>query len=844
MKRDEKENGNDFDLNGAKTNEKRGTAAEKSRVWTRFVDRTVPLAPLSSAAQVSDWSAFPATLALCRPGNPTAAAIRRRIFERGGRVVALSLFAANGTALDEAVLREKVQTATRKFRCFNVLILTSFDSNRPFEFSKSDCERLARTAENVAIALQEWYRFVQAEGAASRAQVLAATRMGGSLGLTGPLDFPEDGAALGLVRGLKFETRTAPGGSTFDAFAVDHSPDESPNVVAENLLDELFSDADARRGRKVDVARRGRRRRYGLRVVEEAAGADERAATTKIARAVAASELGARTERSASVARRRADAAASVGNGERPVWLATGGARGVVAELALELGKRFGAKLYLIGSTRLDGDPSWADLDADDVKEPRALVVRDALKKKKKPAEIRARTEKKIEIFRNFRRLRDAGVEFEYFAQDLREYDETKKLVERLRDREPKITGVLFGAGFESASLFEKKTVESVRRTIGAKLTGAVPILDALRTSAPRFVVGMGSVAGRFGARGQADSSLANNALGKLLTGFAIRRVDCRSILFHWSPWADVGTAARPESAFAPRAAGITPAPIAEAIEAFFDELSARNVEREVCLTQREYCRRVCADDAGNAPIRDANANGAAAFEETLKKSGALSGALGETLKTSEKSPNETRDFAPKTKTRTEIELELAAGTALVVGMNADARALRRKIAKETKKNPPKKSKTLRVWITRPRDPELANFDEKTNFVQNLRIAERREIVRDVARRVDALRRERVGDGALEIVVLGNETPKNPLKYDEAELLRRELERSETEKNDPRTRVVVRRFPNDALPERLADAIWNEFGASPKTRVFVPKKASASRFVAKKAKRAPRAEAN
>ena len=45
------------------------------------------------------------------------------------------------------------------------------------------------------------------------------------------------------------------------------------------------------------------------------------------------------------------------------VWVVSGGARGITAACALELGRRFGLKLHLLGTSPLSPiDPAWRDL--------------------------------------------------------------------------------------------------------------------------------------------------------------------------------------------------------------------------------------------------------------------------------------------------------------------------------------------------------------------------------------------------------------------------------------------------------------------------------------------------
>lgn len=529
-----------------------------ARVCNRYVDRLIRVVDLP---KIADASGQEATLILAASTNALATQVGERIAKLGGRSVALSVFDANGELENEDVLREKVRAVLAKTPCRNVLVLSAFDLERPFEYSKNDYETLAQTIRgNMLFALQEWYRQIEADGADfENAQLLVATRMGGTLGLEGPTD-PYGGAALGFVRCMKFEVCLNLNKS-FRAFAVDFDSNESRDAVAEALLEELYNPA----AKKEDVARLNGRR-YAVRMIPDPVGCAQ-ASTT-------------------------APPIANVD--ERPVWLVTGGARGVTAELALAIGKKYGAKMHLIGSSRIDGDPSWGDLDAEGLKQLRAQVMREAATaKKEKPIDVWARVEKKVEVYRNFRRFRDAGVEFEYHALDLSDYDATKALVESLLEKETRITGALFGAGFESSQLYGKKATGVFQRTIDVKLGSVVPILEVLQNAPPKFVLGMGSTSGRFGSLGQVDYCIANNALGKLLSGFAERFRDCRSVLFHWFAWDGIGMAMRPESKFVLKSAGLTYMSIVEGVDVVLTWLDAKHSDRELCVTEDKY-RRWC----------------------------------------------------------------------------------------------------------------------------------------------------------------------------------------------------------------------------------------------------------
>ena len=267
------------------------------------------------------------------------------------------------------------------------------------------------------------------------------------------------------------------------------------------------------------------------------------------------------------------------------VWIVTGGARGVTAECARELGRRHGLVLALVGSTNpVAIERSWLALDEAGLKELKGRVMLDARGQGTDPRSAWRKVEKSIEIEKSLARFREAGVNTRYFACDLADEATVRSLVQRVAQEMGPVRGVLHGAGFESACRFEKKTLEGLAATLGPKCVGIEHLLSALDPAALEAVVGFGSTSGRLGGHGQADYSLANDMLAKIL-GHR-RRSGLRATVFHWHAWDEVGMASRPESRFVLEQFGLKFMPLAEGVRRFMDELEAGLPEAEVLVTE------------------------------------------------------------------------------------------------------------------------------------------------------------------------------------------------------------------------------------------------------------------
>src|SRR6185295_4931740 len=131
-------------------------------------------------------------------------------------------------------------------------------------------------------------------------------------------------------------------------------------------------------------------------------------------------------------------------------WVFTGGARGITAECALELGRRHQLKLHLIGTSPLrEVDPSWRNLSADGLKALKLSVMREARTAKRNMDDEWSRVQKDIEIDRSLRAFADAGVEAHYHACDVTDPTAMAAVLETVRRTSGPIEGIVHGAGIE-----------------------------------------------------------------------------------------------------------------------------------------------------------------------------------------------------------------------------------------------------------------------------------------------------------------------------------------------------------------------------------------------------------
>ncbi len=374
--------------------------------------------------------------------------------------------------------------------------------------------------------------------------VLVATGHGGHFGRRGdPSALTATGGAAGIVKTLAAEWPTV------RAKVVDLDPRDDLGVLAAHLRAELLAADDL-----VEVGYPA-----GVRSTLAVVAAEHDGPGTPIA-------LGADS-----------------------VVLLTGGARGITAQVALELARRYRCKIELVGRSPLPPAVEAADLAAAaDAPALRRLLI--AREPGRPPAAIEATCAQLLaarEVRANLTAIRAAGAEVAYHPIDVRS-PAFAHLVDDIYARHGRLDGVVHGAGVLEDKLIRHKTVESFERVFGTKLDGAMTLADRLRADV-RFVILFGSVAGAFGNRGQVDYAAANDALDQLAWSLD-RRLGGRVVSIDWGPWAGAGMVSPElEREYARRGIGLIEP--AAGIEALFAELRDGAGDAQVILMAGDPAR-------------------------------------------------------------------------------------------------------------------------------------------------------------------------------------------------------------------------------------------------------------
>ena len=404
-------------------------------------------------------------------------------------------------------------------------------------------------------ACQRWLAARARAGDGAKSTLTAITGLGGDFGAGGAIGSVVGGAYAGLFKGLAREY------ADVEVRVVDFSTADSAPTIAPRVIAEIGSKGP------VEVGYRGGERRTVIAVEG---------------------------------APRQGAGLAGLARGS--VWLVTGGARGVTAACARALGSRHGLNLVLVGSTRpLPVDEAWLTLDEAGIKALKGRVMLDAKARGSDPRRAWRDVEKSIEIASGLAKFRAAGVTARYEPCDLADGAAVRRLVGWVEREVGPIRGIVHGAGWESACKFEKKTAEGLEATLGPKCVGLEHVVAAVDPRSLESVVAFGSTSGRLGGLGQADYSLANDMLAKIIGRLRGGGRGLRATVFHWHAWDEVGMASRPESRFVLEQFGMKFMPLAEGVGRFMAEIEAGLPEAEVLVTEPVFCLDALSASAAHA---------------------------------------------------------------------------------------------------------------------------------------------------------------------------------------------------------------------------------------------------
>ncbi len=228
------------------------------------------------------------------------------------------------------------------------------------------------------------------------------------------------------------------------------------------------------------------------------------------------------------------------------VFLLTGGARGITAEIAKLLAARCHPTLILAGASPLPAGDEPAETAG--ITEPARLKAALTARMRAsagsvKPAEVEAafqRLLKNRQIRQTLATLERAGSRVEYHALDVRDEASFGALLENIYLKHGRLDVVVHGAGIIEDKLIRDKTPDSFDRVLHTKADSAYLLSTKLRGESLQCLLFMSSISAMFGNRGQADYAAANGIMNGLAASLAARWPG-RVVAMNWGPWDQSG---------------------------------------------------------------------------------------------------------------------------------------------------------------------------------------------------------------------------------------------------------------------------------------------------------------
>jgi NAD(P)-dependent dehydrogenase (short-subunit alcohol dehydrogenase family) len=223
------------------------------------------------------------------------------------------------------------------------------------------------------------------------------------------------------------------------------------------------------------------------------------------------------------------------------VFLLTGGARGITAEIATMLARRHQPRLILAGTSPLPRPEAGETAGISDAAQLKNILTARlrAANTSVKPAEVEAayqRLVKDREILHTLQLLRGYGTEVAYHAVDVRDESAFGDMIERIYRDYGRLDVVVHGAGIIEDKLIRDKTPESFDRVVHTKADSVFLLSRKLRPESLKCLVLMSSITAAFGNRAQSDYAAANGIMNGLSVALSAQW-PCRVVAMNWGPW-------------------------------------------------------------------------------------------------------------------------------------------------------------------------------------------------------------------------------------------------------------------------------------------------------------------
>ncbi len=218
----------------------------------------------------------------------------------------------------------------------------------------------------------------------------------------------------------------------------------------------------------------------------------------------------------------------------------SGGARGVTADVAKALARRFGCNLALLGRSPLPDQEAAYLADCSDEASIKQALIKNWESGTPTPKAINEQTAKILanrEIHQTIAEIKNAGSDVSYHSVNVKDQEQVADCINEIRGTNGSIDGFIHGAGVLADKFILDKTVEQFASVWETKVHGAQNLLKACAADELKCMVFFSSSTARFGRKGQCDYAAANEVLNKFAQQEQKQRSDCKVLSINWGPW-------------------------------------------------------------------------------------------------------------------------------------------------------------------------------------------------------------------------------------------------------------------------------------------------------------------
>ena len=220
---------------------------------------------------------------------------------------------------------------------------------------------------------------------------------------------------------------------------------------------------------------------------------------------------------------------------DRDVVLATGGAKGITAAIALELAKRTKARIALVGSTPYDEATGGGN----------------------------------DEISRTLEKYEAMGLTAKYYCCDVVDSQAVKRMADAVARELGPVSAVVHGAALNIPRTASRVSAEEALEEIAPKVVGAINLIEATGGRPLKVFAGLSSVIASTGMPGNAWYAFSNEALEIIVANYGRTMPETHAFCAAYSIWSDEGMGVRMGSAERLKRLGIGTISTSDGVEHF-----------------------------------------------------------------------------------------------------------------------------------------------------------------------------------------------------------------------------------------------------------------------------------